>query len=335
MSRTVRFHEIGGPGVLQIDELDEQLPQEGEVRIKVEAIGLNRAEVMFRTGQYLEQPNLPSSLGYEASGIVDKVGRGVKDVKVGDRVSTIPSFSMGKYGVYGELAIVPEHAVAHYPANLSSEEGAAIWMAYMTVYGALIDIGKLGEGDYVAITAASSSVGIAAIQVAKAVNAQVIAVTRKADKVDFLLDCGADYVIATEMENLVDRVQAITSGNGANLIFDPVAGSLLTDLARCAAPQALIIEYGALAPESATYPLFESLAKGLSIKGYTLFEITGNPDRLKTAKDFIYKQLEAGKIKPVIDQVFDFEQIVAAHEYMESNVQRGKIVVSLRPEAKS
>ncbi len=98
-------------------------PGEGEVRLAVEAIGLNRAEVMFRQGQYLENPELPSRLGYEAAGIVDAVGPGTSGIQIGDRVSTIPSFSMGTYGVYGESAVVPAYAVAHYPGSLSSSKG--------------------------------------------------------------------------------------------------------------------------------------------------------------------------------------------------------------------
>ena len=115
MPKIVRFHETGGANVLKVEDLPLKEPGEGEVRLKVEAIGLNRAEVMFREGQYLENPEFPSRLGYEAAGIVDAVGPGTDDIQVGDRVSTIPSFSMGKYGVYGEWAIVPDYAVASYP----------------------------------------------------------------------------------------------------------------------------------------------------------------------------------------------------------------------------
>src|SRR6202008_148189 len=108
-----------------------------------EALGLNRAESMFRSGQYLEQPKLPSRLGYEAAGVVDAVGSGVPGFQLGDRVSVVPSFSMGTYGVYGEYAVVPAAAVAKTPANLSAVEAAAIWMQYMTAYGALGEIGQL------------------------------------------------------------------------------------------------------------------------------------------------------------------------------------------------
>ena len=130
MPKIVRFYETGGAEVLKIEEAPLVEPGEGEVRLAVEAIGLNRAEVMFRQGKYLEDPKLPSRLGYEAAGIVDATGPGTGGIRVGDRVSTIPSFSMGTYGVYGESAVVPAYAVARYPAGLSSIQGAAIWMQY-------------------------------------------------------------------------------------------------------------------------------------------------------------------------------------------------------------
>ncbi len=165
MPKIIRFHETGGADVLKVENLPLTEPGEGEVRLKVEAIGLNRAEIMFREGQYLEDPELPSRLGYEATGIIDAVGPGTSGVQIGNRVSTIPGFSMGKYGVYGESAIVPAYAVASYPENLSAVEGAAIWMQYLTAFGALIEFGQLKKDDSVLITAASSSVGLAAIQI--------------------------------------------------------------------------------------------------------------------------------------------------------------------------
>src|SRR5262249_55811221 len=116
MARVVRFHKVGGPEVLQIDDVEVSPPGKGEVQIRVKALGLNRAESMFRRGQYLEEPKLPARLGYEAAGTVAAIGPGVKGFKVGDAVSTIPSFSLNEYGLYGELANAPIHAVTHHPA---------------------------------------------------------------------------------------------------------------------------------------------------------------------------------------------------------------------------
>jgi len=329
MPKIVRFHETGGADVLKLDDLPLVEPGKGEVRLKVEALGLNRAEIMFRKGQYLETPQLPSRLGYEAAGIIDAVGPDVTDFQIGDRVSTIPSFPMGQYGVYGESAIVPAYAAAHYPKKLSAIEGAAIWMQYMTAYGALIHYGNIQKDDPVLITAASSSVGLAAIQIVKAAGGLAIATTRGTDKKGFLFKAGADHVIVTDEEDLMERGMALTSGKGVRIVFDPVAGPLLEQLAAVAAPGGTIFEYGALAPHPTPFPLFPALAKGLTIRGYTLFEIVKNPETLKRGKDYIYQGLESGSLKPVIDRTFPLAEITEAHRYMVSNQQKGKIVVTV------
>ncbi len=144
----------------------------------MKALGLNRAEAMFRNGLYLEDPILPARLGYEAAGTIDAVGAGVSEFKVGDAVSTVPGFSQNQYGVYGDSAIVPAAVVVKHPTNLSWDEAASIWMQYVTAYGAIIDIGKLKDGETLLIPAASSSVGLAAIQIANLVGATPVALTR-------------------------------------------------------------------------------------------------------------------------------------------------------------
>jgi NADPH:quinone reductase-like Zn-dependent oxidoreductase len=124
MARVVRFHEVGGPEVLKIEQVDVPPPGRGEVQIAVKALGLNRAESMFRRDEYVERPRLPARVGYEAAGTVAAIGEGVQVFKVGDAVSTIPAFSLNQYGVYGDLVNVPAHAVAHHPASLSWEQAA-------------------------------------------------------------------------------------------------------------------------------------------------------------------------------------------------------------------
>ena len=329
MPQIVRFHETGEADVLKLEEMPETEPGQGEVRLTVAAIGLNRAEVMFRQGIYLENPQLPSRLGYEAAGTVDAVGPGVSGIQKGDCVSTIPSFSMTQYGVYGESAIVPVHAVARVPNNLSMVESAAIWMPYMTAYGALIEYGRLAADASILITAASSSVGLAAIQMATSVGARTVATTRGADKKQFLLDAGADHVIVTDEDDMAQETMNITDGKGADLIFDPVAGPFLETLAQAAAPGATIVEYGALSMAPTAYPLFEALGKGLTIRGYTLFEIVKDPAAMARGKQFVYDGLASGALKPIIARTFALQNIVAAHRYMESNRQMGKIVVTV------
>ena len=330
MARVVRFYRTGGPEVLQIDSVDTPQPGAGEVRIQVKALGLNRAESMFRLGAYLEEPSFPSQLGYEAAGIVDAVGPTVQGVKVGDAVSTIPSFSQGKYGVYGDVAVVPATAVVKHPASLSWEQAAAVWMQYMTAYGALIEIAKLTAGDVLLVPAASSSVGIAAIQIANLVGATPIALTRSEEKRPALTRLGAAHVVATGTQDLVAEVKRLTAGQGARVVFDPVGGPTVAKLAAAMAGHGILFQYGALSPEPTPLPLMEVLSKSLTIRGYVLFEITSDPARLERGKQFVIDGLTAGKLKPVIAKTFpSLTQIVDAHRYLESNQQIGKVVVTV------
>ncbi len=329
MPRIVRFHKLGGPEVLQLVEEPLQAPGPGEVRIKVEAFGLNRAEAVFRQGMYFQRPKIPSRLGYEAAGIVDALGPGVSGVAVGDRVSTIPAFSMREYGVYGESTVVPAGALTTYPQRLSAIESAASWMQYLTAYGALVEFGGLEQGDAVLITAASSSVGLAAIQIVKAAGATAIATTRGSVKRQALIDAGADHVIVTDEEDLYKKTKEITGGKGVRLVFDPVSGAFLEKLAKAAAPGGIIFEYGALSMEPAPFPLFDAMRKGLTVRGYTLFEISGHPEKLARARQYVYDGLASGLFKPRIDRTFTLDEVVDAHRYLESNQQIGKIVVAV------
>jgi NADPH:quinone reductase-like Zn-dependent oxidoreductase len=330
MPKIVRFNETGGPDVLKIEELPPAEPGEGEIRLKVEAIGLNCAEVMYRRGEYHATPQFPARLGFEGAGIVDAVGPGVSDIRIGDRVAIVPlGTTLGAYGLYGECALVPAYAAARYPDALSSVEGAALWMQYLTAYGALIEYGKLEADDTVLITAASSSVGLGAIQITKAAGAIAIATTRGADKKQMLLEQGADHVVVTDEDELAESVMAITSGEGARLAFDPVAGPFLEKLAQAAAPHGVIYEYGALYPGPTVYPLMPMLAKSLTIRGFQIFDFVMHPDLLTRGKEYVFDGLQSGALRPVIDSTFPLDAIADAHRRMESNRQVGKIVVTV------
>jgi NADPH:quinone reductase-like Zn-dependent oxidoreductase len=328
-AKVVRFHAEGGPEVLLIEELPIPQPGEGEVRLRVKAIGLNRAEVMFRNNRYIYTPQFPSKLGYEASGIVEAIGPSVDPDLLGKTMSSVPAFPANAYGVYGEVAIVPAFALATYPTKLSYEEGTSIWMQYITAYGAIVHYGKVSKGDHVLITAGSSSVGIAAIEVVRAEGAISIVTTRTAKKKQELLAAGADHVIVTDEEDLPLRVSEITDSKGAVIIFDPIAGPGLTDLAATAAQSGTIFVYGALSSEPTPYPLFPALVKSLKIQAYTLFELTANPSLLKQATGYVYERIENGQFHPRIDRTFALEDIVEAHRYMEGNQQIGKIVITV------
>lgn len=329
MPRIVRFHETGGPEVLKIENVDTPAPGQGEVTLQVKAIGVNRAESMFRTGRYIETAQFPARLGYEAAGLVTALGPGVDALSIGDAVSLVPPPSITRWGTYGEVANVPARYLVKHPSSLSWSEAAAVWMQYVTAWGALVDLAQLERGDTVIVTAASSSVGIAAIQLAGLQGATVVATTRTSAKRDALLNAGAHHVIATQEEDLVARVREITDGKGARVAFDAVAGPQFEDIARALSEDSVALVYGALSPDATPMPLFPMLGKRISVHGYTYKRVINHTERFERAKRFILAALAEGRLTPVLDRSFALENIVEAHRHLESNRQFGKIVVTV------
>jgi NADPH:quinone reductase-like Zn-dependent oxidoreductase len=330
-TKVVRFHEFGGPEVLRFESLEVGEPAAGEARVRIEAIGLNRAEAGFRSDRYIERAILPARIGYEAAGVVEALGEGVKDLSVGDQICVLPSFSMNKYGVYAERAILPASALVKRPSGLGTNVCASIWMQYLTAYGALIDISKIGPGDVVVITAASSSVGIAAIQIANHVGAVSIAVTRTAAKEAELRRLGAAHVIVTEKQTLETEVLRITDGKGAKVAFDPIAGPIVASLAAAMAHGGMLILYGNLSGEAqhTIFPFGLSMTRRFSMRAYVVFELFSDAQRFERARLFVEEGLRESWLTPIIAKTFPFDQIVEAHRYLESNQQIGKVIVTV------
>lgn len=337
MTRVVRVHDFGGPEVLKIDDLDLPEPRTNEVRISVKAVGLNRADALLRLNQYIEVPELPCKLGYDAAGIVEAVGPDVDHIAVGDCVLTIPAFSQGDYGVYGEAAIVPANALWPWPEQLSREQAACVGVQYTTVYFALKTIGQVEADDTILLTAATGGVGFAGIEVAKQLGATVIATTRKQEKAAALSEAGADHVIVTDEEDLAVRVQEITGGQGVKMVFDPISGKSIPTLLDCLAAGGHYLMYGILDQTEPILPTMSVLAKNVSLHGYSVFAYTGyprlgmpqQPEAVAAAQEFLLPRLADGRLKPVISATFRLDDVVAAHRSLESNQQIGKIVLQV------
>ncbi|TWT09467.1 zinc-dependent alcohol dehydrogenase family protein [Reyranella sp. CPCC 100927] len=329
MARVIRFHRIGGPEVLRIDTVDVPRPGPGEVRLRVKALGLNRAEALLRQNTNIETPILPSGLGLEAAGIVDAIGDGVTDLVPGDAVSVIPLPSMVRWPAYGELALFPAQHIIKHPSSLDWEAAAATWVQYLTAYGALIEIAGLRRDDFVVITAASSSVGLAVIQIANLIGATPIAVTRTSGKKQALLAAGATHVIASAEEDLEARLKAIAGAPGVRVVLDPVGGRSFEPLTAAMSRGGILVAYGGLSADVTPFPLFAVLSKGLTLRGYVVHETIGDPTRRAAAVAFVLDGLGSGSLRPVIARTFPFDQIVEAHRFLESNEQFGKIVVTV------
>jgi NADPH:quinone reductase-like Zn-dependent oxidoreductase len=239
---------------LKIEDISVPPPKAGEIQIRAKAFGLNRAEVMFRTGQYVTEPQFPAILGYEVAGTVEALGPGVSGFKVSDKVSVVPCFLLGEYGLHGELVNAPAFGVVKHPDNLSWEEAAATWMMFVTAYGALVDIANVQKGDVVLIRAASSSVGLAAIQIVNMLGGVSVALTRGSSKRDTLLAAGARHVIATEEQDLVAEVMKITDGKGARIAFDPVGGPEVPKILGALSYLGIFFQYGGTRREQCASP---------------------------------------------------------------------------------
>jgi NADPH:quinone reductase-like Zn-dependent oxidoreductase len=329
MSRTIKFAKAGGPEVLEFVEIAVPAPGPSEVRINVKAIGINRAESMWRTDVYIEPVKFPAGLGYEAAGIVDAVGKDVARFAPGDKVNLIPSFSMNQYFTYGEVIIAPDHAVVKHPESLSFAEAASVWMMFVTAYGALVEDANVTKGDFVIVPAASSSVGLAAIQIANYAGATSIALTRTSEKRQQLLNAGAMHVIATDETDLVQEVLRITGGQGARVAFDPVGGPNFAKLISALSFQGIAYIYGALSEGVTPLPVLEMIAKMITVKAHNIWLTSGDETRRTAAVEFVLKGLESGALKPVIDRTFTFDEMVDVHRYLETNSQFGKIVVTV------
>ncbi|MDX3327046.1 MULTISPECIES: zinc-binding dehydrogenase [Streptomyces] len=220
---------------------------------------------------------------------------------------------------------VPAASVVPRPAGLDATAAAALWVAYSTAYGALVEKAATRPGDHVLITAASSAVGLAAIQVARQLGAVPLAVTRSGAKKDALLAAGAEAVIATDRDDVSEAVHRHTGGAGADTILDTVMGPGLADLSKAAKPGGTLVTAGWLDPRPASFPMNWPL----TIIGYASFEHTLDPTVVRRIAAFLEAGLRTGALRPTVDRVFGLDDIVAAHAYLEEGRQVGKIVVTV------
>jgi NADPH:quinone reductase-like Zn-dependent oxidoreductase len=326
MPRFVRFHEIGGPEVLRVEDHGASAPAPGHVRIRVSAIGVNRADAMFRSGLHLLRPNFPSGLGYEAAGVVESIGEGVEGLALGDVVSAIPQMEPNRYNTYAELASIPAAFLVKHPAVLTMPEAAALWSSYLTAYGALIEVARLSRGEFLVITAGSSTVGLASIQIANMLGATPIVTSRGRQKSQALLEAGAADVIVTEEDDVTSRILSITGGKGVRVIFDAVGGAGVTALADAMSQDGMLLEYAQLSGQATPFPLFAAIVKRLTMVGYRIDNLDAG--RVERGKRFIVDGVERGKLRPLIARTFRLDDIVQAHRFLESNEQVGKIVLT-------
>ncbi len=277
---------------------------------------------------YVFSVTLPSRIGDEAAGVVDAIGPDVKKFKIGDPVSSLPWMNEG-YGVDGEFAIVPETFVVSYPEGLSAAEGCSIWVTYLTAYFALVEISGIKSDDFVLITAASSSAGLAAMDVTHLLGATAIGTTRTHANKPFLLEAGVDHVIVTADENISERVQEISEGKGAKVIYDPVGGPLVQEYAGAMGQGCDIYLYGGMDPRPTVIPEIEMTQKAAVLRPYSVYHHMYDEEQRERGVKFIYDALESGKIKPRIDRTFPLKDFRKAFDYqLKGKGRTGKIIIT-------
>jgi NADPH:quinone reductase-like Zn-dependent oxidoreductase len=326
--RAAMFTGTGDPSILRVVDVPARAPGRGEVRIRVTSAGLNRADANYRLGKYLVRSPGESRSGFEGGGIVDAVGDGAP-FAVGDRVGVLPSsFDVVHEGAAAESMTVPAAVVVRTPSTVNDRDAGAIWMQYLTAWGALVEIADVGASDWIVVPAASSSVGIAAIQLGRALGAKVIATTTSADKVEALRRLEPDAIVDTRTEPYVERVQAITGGAGARVVFDPIYGPIVNDHIRVACREAIIFVYGVLDFTPLELHAGGMLRKQIRLQGYTVGPMLGDPARRARAVEAVTRHLERRDFEAVVDSYFPLDDIQAAHRHLESNRQIGKVVVT-------
>ncbi len=324
---TVRITSWGGPEALSLEQIPPEVPGSGEVRLRVHAIGLNRTEATLRSGRLPVKPPLPSKIGFEAVGVIDALGPDVQGFSVGERVAVIPAFNAAQFGFYGEQSLAPARSLVRVPDTVSDEEAAATWVAFGTAWAGLIDRGQLSSGQTVLITAASSSVGLAALQVVKQAGARSIAVTRSREKVDALYAHGADTVVVTQERDLKAAVLAFTQDRGVELVFDAVGGAQFATLTEVTAPNGTLVLYGALSQQAAQLSPSAVLSRDLNVRSLSLTNTTRRDEKLAALKAFVNDGFARGLFKTTVAKTFKLDDIAEAHRYLEAGEQIGKIVV--------
>lgn len=317
----VRIHEIGGPNALSYDEIETPQPGAGQVRVKLEASGVNYIDVYHRTGLY--KLNLPAILGREGAGVVDAVGADVSTVRQGDRVAFVldaPS--------YAEYAIVSAQRVVRVPANVSLQDAAAVLLQGLTAHYLCYSTYPLQQGDWTLIHAAAGGAGQLAVQVAKIAGARVIGTVSTKAKAEVARAAGCDEVILYSETDFVPRVREITGGKGVPVVYDSVGKDTYAGSLNCLAPRGMFVSWGNASGAVPPIDPLTLMSKGsLYMTRPTLGHYLATPEEYAWRADALFGWLGEGKVVVRIDQTLPLRQAVQAHEYLESRKAMGKILL--------
>ena len=316
-------NEFGSTKNLTLEEVKSPEPGAGQVLIDVHAAGINFPDVLTVQGKYQFKPSLPFTPGIEVSGVIKKVGKDVKRRKVGDEViSTLQT------GAFASEVVTSENST-FLKGNMSFEQAAGFALTYGTSYYALKQRARLVAGETVLVLGAAGGVGVATIQLAKAMGANVIAAASNDTKLDFAEEAGADLRINYTNENLKERVKELTNGQGADVIYDPVGGDFSEQAFRAIAWNGRFLVIGFASGPIAKMPLNLALLKGASLVGVFWGSFTGREPDLNTKNlNEINQMLKDGEIKPLVSKTFPMERAVEAINLIGNRGVIGKVVLT-------
>jgi putative PIG3 family NAD(P)H quinone oxidoreductase len=329
--RAIVIREPGGPEMLELREVPTPEASRGEVRVRIRATAVNRADLLQRLGAYPAPPGSPRDIpGIEIAGEVDTVGEGVTEWKAGDRV-----FGIVGGGGYAEFIVVPARTLARIPDGMSFVDAGAVPEAFLTAWDGMVDQGRLAAGETVLIHAAGSGVGTAAVQIARAVGARSIGTARTRDKLDRARELGLDEAIlvggAEGGASFADEVRARTGGRGADVIVELVGGPYVAQDLACVAYKGRIVVVGMLAGPRVDFDLGALMRKRAEVRG-TMLRSRPLEEKILAglALDRHLAPLFArGLLKPIVDRVFPLDQAADAHRAMHSNETFGKVVLQV------
>jgi putative PIG3 family NAD(P)H quinone oxidoreductase len=313
--------------MLELRDVPEPRPARGEVRVRVRASAVNRADLLQRAGAYPAPPDAPKDIpGLEIAGEVDLAGEGVYELKPGDKV-----FGLVGGGAYAEHVVCHERTLATMPDGLSFTDAAAIPEAFITAYDAMVTQARLAAGETVLVHAVGSGVGTAAIQIARAIGASAIGTARTDEKLARAKPLGMRHGVHAVEGKFAQAVKGFTGGRGVDVVLELVGGAYVAEDLACMAPRARLVLVGLLAGARAEIDLGAILRKRLEIHG-TVLRARPLDEKIAVANVFarhLVPLVARGELKPIVDRVFPLAEASAAHAYMAGNDVFGKIVLSV------
>lgn len=318
--KAIQVQNLGGPEVLELTDLPVPEPKAGQVRLRVQAVGLNFADILNVNGEYLTRARTPFVPGMEMAGVIDALGEGVTGLEVGQLVAALGP------GAFAEYAVVHATAVFPIPANLNAREAAALPVSYYTAYFALRTLGQAKTGETVLIEAGAGALGTATIQLAKEMGLKVIALASSEEKLELTRSLGADHAFLNTGDYR-DLVLEATGGKGVDIMCSIVGGPGFQDRLTMMNSRGRVMVIGNASRESANLTPTALMTKNVSVIGVWLTPLVSDAAAMLEASQFIGPLIASGKVKPIVGRAFKLEDSGEAFTFMLSRQNTGKVVI--------